>query len=56
MAQSPLRKRITFIATKKVKQPTKVSFATQEGLKVSFVAKKIASRPVKINFYAKKKK
>lgn len=50
------RKKISFIADKKVVKPVKVKFYTGKGKKVSFVAKKKMVKPVKVEFYAKRKK
>jgi len=52
----PTRKKVSFVATKKVVKPVKVKFYTRRGEKVSFTAKKKVAKPVKVAFYAKKKK
>lgn len=48
--------KVKFKAHKKVKQPTKVSFKTNDGEKVRFTAKKTAKVPITVSFKAAKKK
>jgi len=50
------RKKVSFIADKKIAKPVKVKFYTGKGEKVSFVAKKKVVKPVRVEFYAKRKK
>jgi len=50
------RKKVSFVAKKKVVKPVKVKFYTRSGEKVSFTAKKKIVKPVKVEFYAKRKK
>ena len=50
------RKKVSFVASKKVVKPVKVKFYTRTGQKVSFTAKKKVIKPVKVKFYAKRKK
>ena len=50
------RKKVSFIADKKVVKPVRVKFYTGKGKKVTFVAKKKVVKPVKVEFYAKRKK
>jgi hypothetical protein len=49
------RKRIEFDAHKTEKRPSKVSFRTKDGEKVSFVAEKPKKVPVHVSFLAKRK-
>lgn len=49
------KKRVSFSAHKKVKQPTRVSFSTKKG-RVSFTARKEVTRPVRVSFTVKNKK
>jgi len=49
-------RKVSFIATRKIAKPTKVSFKTSTGKKVSFTATKKVSRPVRVTFYKKIKK
>ena len=55
MAQAT-RQKVSFTASKKIKQPVKVNFRTTEGKRISFDARKPVAKPVKVNFYAKEKK
>ena len=48
------RHRVTFKATKKVKQPTEVKFKTKSGEKVDFIAEKPVKKKVKVSFLASK--
>jgi len=50
------RKKVSFIAHKKVVKPVRVKFYTRVGGKVSFVAKKKMVKPVRVKFYVRKKK
>jgi len=50
------RKKVSFIATKRVSKPVKVEFYTKTGRKVSFKAHRKVIKPVKVEFYAKKKR
>lgn len=50
------RKRVSFIAKKKVIKPIKVKFYTRKGGRVSFIAKKKVVKPVKVEFYVRRKK
>jgi hypothetical protein len=47
------RHRVSFTATKKVKQPTAVKFTTKSGEKVKFKAEKPVKKRVKVSFLAK---
>lgn len=48
------KKRVTFIAKKKVKEPRIVQFNTKQG-KVSFTAKAKVTMPIKVSFITKEK-
>ncbi len=50
------RKRVSFIANKKIVKPVRVKFYTRNGKEVSFIAKKKVVKPIKVEFYAKEKK
>ena len=50
------RKKVSFIATKRVPKKVRVSFTTRRGKKVSFIATKRVAKRVKVEFYAKRKK
>jgi hypothetical protein len=47
---------IRFRAVKVVKEPTKVSFTTKDGKKITFSATKAVEKPVTVTFKAKRKK
>jgi hypothetical protein len=47
--------RVEFDAHKKVKQPVKVSFTTDDGQRVKFTAKKPVKVPVHVKFTSNKK-
>ena len=47
--------KVSFIAEKKVSEPTEVKFVTKQGKPVDFEAHKKIYEPKKIVFYAKKK-
>lgn len=49
------KKKISFLATKRVVMPIKVSFKSK-GKRVSFQATKRIYKPIKITFYVKKRK
>lgn len=54
MARKPTqRQKVSFVATKKVAKPQRVSFTTKTGKKVSFRATKKVSKPVRVTFYRK---
>jgi len=53
--KSSRRRKVSFIATKRVAQPTKISFVTKAGKKVAFAAKKPVKRRVRVTFYKKAK-
>ncbi len=48
--------KISFKATKIVKEPTKVVFHTKDGETVSFFATTLVRKPTEVVFYAKRKK
>ena len=48
------KRNIIFLARKKVIEPVKVEFKTQDGKIVKFIAKKEVTKPVKVEFKAKK--
>ena len=50
------RKRISFRATKIVKNPTTVRFRTTSGQNVSFKATRLVRKPATVSFHAKRKK
>jgi len=50
------RKKISFVATKRVPKKVRVSFATRKGKKVSFIATRRVPKRTKVEFYAKKKR
>jgi len=50
------RKKISFIAEKKVSKPVKIEFYTKKGEKVSFKGHEQVKKPVRVEFYAKKNK
>lgn len=50
------KKKISFIATKRVPKKVRVSFTTRRGKKVSFIATKRVPKRVKVEFRAKRKK
>jgi len=50
------RERISFIATKRVSVPTRVTFTTAKGKKVTFAATKKVSKPVRVTFCRRRKK
>ena len=54
--KSPSRKKVSFIATKKVSVPSKVSFSTRTGKRVTFAAKKKTTKRVRVTFYKRSKK
>lgn len=54
--KSPSRHKVSFIATKKVRVPTRVSFSTKTGRRVTFAAKKTATKRVRVTFYKRSKK
>ena len=49
------RKRVTFVATKKVPKKVNVAFRTSSGKRVSFVATKKVPKKKKVTFLARKK-
>ena len=53
---SERRQTIKFKAVKVVKEPTKISFVTKDGEKVSFSATKAVEKPVNVEFKAQRKK
>ena len=53
---SERRRKIEFVAEKKVSKPVKVEFFTKDGEKVSFKGHQDVKKPVKIEFYAKRNK
>jgi hypothetical protein len=55
MAQSK-RRHVDLIATRKVKEPTEVTFTTRTGANVDFVARKPAKEKVEVSFMARNKK
>jgi hypothetical protein len=50
------RKKVSFIARKKIVKPVRVKFYTRSGGRVAFTAKKKVVKPVRVQFYAKKKR
>ena len=53
---SERRQTIKFRAVRVVNEPTKISFVTKEGHRVSFSATKAVEKPVTVQFRAKKRK
>jgi hypothetical protein len=49
---APKKQTVSFLARKKVKQPTDVKFRTKSGAKVSFEAEKSVSKKVPVKFKA----
>lgn len=54
--RSPRTRKVSFMATKKVTKPVKVSFTTSSGKRVRFTASKKESVPVRVTFYKRVKK
>ena len=52
---APKKQTVSFLATKKVKEPTDVKFKTKSGTKVSFEAEKSVSKKVPVKFKATSK-
>lgn len=52
MAQAK-RHHVDFIATKKMKEPTEVTFATKTGAHVDFVARKPVKEKIEVSFMAR---
>jgi len=50
------KKKVTFVAKKKVTKPVTVRFVTKDGKPIRFKATKKVSKPVKVTFYARKRK
>ena len=50
------KKRVSFSATKEVREPVTVKFKREDGSIAKFKATKIVQKPVDVSFYAKKKK
>lgn len=50
------RQKVSFVATKKIARPHRVSFTTRTGERVTFTAVKKVARPVRVTFYKKRKK
>jgi len=50
------RRKISFMATKRVPKKIRVSFTTRKGKKVSFIATKRVPKRKRVKFYAKKKR
>ena len=50
------KKKISFMATKRIPKKVRVSFTTRRGKKISFIATKKVPKRVKVEFHAKKKK
>ena len=50
------RRKISFIATRRVPKKVRVSFNTRKGKKVSFMATKRVPKRKRVEFYAKKKR
>ena len=50
------RRKISFMATKRVPKKVRVSFTTRKGKKVSFIATKRVPKRTRVAFYAKKKR
>jgi hypothetical protein len=46
---------VSFVATKPVNEPAKISFHTRDGRAVSFNGHKEVKEPVKVDFMAKNK-
>tara|TARA_Y100000310_G_C20149593_1_gene564076 strand:+ start:77 stop:232 length:156 start_codon:yes stop_codon:yes gene_type:complete len=49
------KRKVSFLAKKKVTKPVKVRFINKQGERVSFSAKKKVTKPVRVTFYTKKK-
>jgi hypothetical protein len=49
-----VKKRVTFITKKKVKEPRIIKFNTKQG-EVSFIAKATVTKPIKISFTINKR-
>lgn len=54
--QPPTRRKVSFVATKRVTVPRKVSFTTKNGQRVSFTVRRSVVKPVRITFYTRAKR
>ena len=50
------RKKVSFLANKKVRKQIYVEFERSDGTIARFKASKIVNKPVKVTFYKRKKK